>query len=199
MYMPEWKKALILIVGLLEILIFGGTILGWTSLKLMLKNEGIYEYKCQLKTPINSSNETQERLQRALIPSNSNLILTTPPPTNTNFSLKINFTFINNNDEGNRFKSVQGMPLRSTVVIPFESPNTFNQTFIYTLLRDPQITLKSNLSEAQIDLHSGTDSKSKNISTLEEFIHLYMEENIDPLVTQFNRILTLLTIFPFIW
>ena len=46
--LPEWKKRLILVVGLLEILIFSGTILGWTSLKLMLKNEGIYEYKCRV-------------------------------------------------------------------------------------------------------------------------------------------------------
>jgi len=43
---PTWKKNLILIVGLLENLIFSGTILGWSALNYMLKSEGIYQDIC---------------------------------------------------------------------------------------------------------------------------------------------------------
>ena len=43
---PTWKKRLILIVGLLEVLVFSGTIFGWTGLVYMLKSEGVYQYIC---------------------------------------------------------------------------------------------------------------------------------------------------------
>lgn len=43
---PVWKKRLILIVGLLEVLVFSGTLFGWTGLVYMLKSEGVYQYMC---------------------------------------------------------------------------------------------------------------------------------------------------------
>lgn len=181
MLMPEWKKTLILVAGLAEILVFSGTILGWTSLKLMLKKEGIYDYKC--KYPANQTNATlgESPVASALIETSS--VTTVSPvlptaPMHSNFSLRINFTFINNGeqqtDQGNHG------PLKNIVVIPFESPHTFNQSFIYTLLRDPQVTLKTNTTDAQIFLLNDAEhNRGANISTLEEFIHLYLEENLE--------------------
>uniref|UniRef100_T1K030 Major facilitator superfamily (MFS) profile domain-containing protein n=1 Tax=Tetranychus urticae TaxID=32264 RepID=T1K030_TETUR len=49
---PSWKKWLILIVGLMENLIFTGSILGWSALNYMLKEEGVFENLCDL--PVNS-------------------------------------------------------------------------------------------------------------------------------------------------
>lgn len=40
------KKIVILICGLIENLIFSGTIFGWPALFYMLKSEGIYEHLC---------------------------------------------------------------------------------------------------------------------------------------------------------
>ena len=74
MLLPEWKKILILVVGLLEILIFSGTILGWASLKLMLKNEQIYGYKCSNTSNIVLSSTRSEQISQ----------LTTPIPETLN-------------------------------------------------------------------------------------------------------------------
>lgn len=42
-----WKRWLILFVGLWENLIFSGSILGWSALNYMLKQEGIFVDLCQ--------------------------------------------------------------------------------------------------------------------------------------------------------
>ncbi|XP_074598968.1 equilibrative nucleobase transporter 1-like isoform X2 [Brevipalpus obovatus] len=51
MPMPTWKKRLILIVGLFENLIFTGSILGWSALNYMLKEEGIFSDYCNDNVP----------------------------------------------------------------------------------------------------------------------------------------------------
>lgn len=53
---PKWKRYLILFVGLLENLIFTGSILGWSSLNFMLKEEGVFSHLCaQIHHPLSSS------------------------------------------------------------------------------------------------------------------------------------------------
>ena len=49
--MPTWKKRLILIIGLFENLIFTGSILGWSALNYMLKEEGIFSDFCSDNVP----------------------------------------------------------------------------------------------------------------------------------------------------
>lgn len=51
MSMPTWKKRLILIIGLFENLIFTGSILGWSALNYMLKEEGIFSDYCHDNVP----------------------------------------------------------------------------------------------------------------------------------------------------
>ena len=64
---PVWKKRLILIVGLLENLLFSGTIFGWTALNYMLKSEGVYQYVCDenlhnnLETAYNATSEVTRK------------------------------------------------------------------------------------------------------------------------------------------
>ena len=53
MYPPTWKRWLILAFGLLENLVFSGSILGWSALNYMLKAEGIFSDVC---TNVHSSN-----------------------------------------------------------------------------------------------------------------------------------------------
>ena len=55
------KKVLILVCGLIENLIFSGTIFGWPALFYMLKSEGIYEHLCndiETQDQIRTTNET---------------------------------------------------------------------------------------------------------------------------------------------
>lgn len=52
---PKWKKILILSMGLLENFIFSGSILGWSSLNYMLKEEGVYNYLCRTNNSTNST------------------------------------------------------------------------------------------------------------------------------------------------
>lgn len=53
MYPPTWKRWLILAFGLLENLVFSGSILGWSALNYMLKAEGIFSDLC---TDVQTSN-----------------------------------------------------------------------------------------------------------------------------------------------
>lgn len=190
MYMPEWKKVFILVAGLLEILVFSGTILGWTSLKLMLKNEGIYDYKCQESNEMfdlrNSANTSEARprsnLSKDPIMSMESQLSSTSaakesPHSTGNYSLKINFTFINNDP-----KNMQGRV--STIVIPFESVQTYNNSFIYNLLRDPPMILKSNATEQAVSLVSDR----ANHSSLDQFIDLYMKESLEPSVRVYSKV-----------
>lgn len=182
--MPEWKKILILVVGLLEILIFSGTILGWTSLKLMLKREGIFEYKCGSGALSANSSQSPSSPNQTLAELTSSPAL--PPPALANFSLLFNFT-INAEQDDNRKSSPSVAPnvnsLKRTIVIPFQSAQPFNQSFIYTLLRDSSVVLRSNRSDAQLTLFSDTLARKDNVSTLEQFIHLFMAENLEPAVS----------------
>lgn len=43
---PTWKRWTILFCGLIETLVFSGSILGWSALNHMLKQEGIFEWVC---------------------------------------------------------------------------------------------------------------------------------------------------------
>lgn len=43
---PTWKRWTILFCGLIENLVFSGSILGWSALNYMLKQEGIFESVC---------------------------------------------------------------------------------------------------------------------------------------------------------
>lgn len=53
MYPPTWKRWLILAFGLLENLVFSGSILGWAPLNYMLKEEGIFSDTCISSDPPN--------------------------------------------------------------------------------------------------------------------------------------------------
>lgn len=46
-FTPNWKRWTILFFGFLENLVFSGTILGWSALNYMLKQEGVFESVCQ--------------------------------------------------------------------------------------------------------------------------------------------------------
>ena len=214
--MPEWKKILILVVGLLEILIFSGTILGWTSLKLMLKKEGIYDYKCRRQTNITNENNNNNNNN---LPLSSNLVnetlssnqtigtnemtITKLPTALANISLQLNFTIesVDHHDDNRKLSSsslspsspssssssslntnTNGNSLKRTIVIPFQSAQPYNQSFIYTLLRDSSVVLRSNRSDVELNLYSDTfgQQPKDNVSTLEQFIHLYMAENLEP-------------------
>ncbi|KAJ6222141.1 hypothetical protein RDWZM_000686 [Blomia tropicalis] len=221
MQMPEWKKILILVVGLLEILIFSGTILGWTSLKLMLKKEGIYDYKCRRQTNITNENNNNNNNN---LPLSSNLVnetlssnqtigtnemtITKLPTALANISLQLNFTIesVDHHDDNRKLSSsslspsspsssssslsslntnTNGNSLKRTIVIPFQSAQPYNQSFIYTLLRDSSVVLRSNRSDVELNLYSDTfgQQPKDNVSTLEQFIHLYMAENLEPVNT----------------
>ena len=205
--MPEWRKILILIVGLLEILVFSGTILGWTSLKLMLKKEGIYEYKC---TKVKSSSGVTERIKSVYNTSNSlnetslqidqySSSTSSPSIALANFSVQLNFTITATKQDDNKKspKSISSssslVPIvektadqntlsKRTIVIPFQATQLLNESFIYTLLRDSSVVLRSNRSDVELNLFSNThgrNNKASNLSTLEQFIHLYMRENLE--------------------
>ena len=210
MSLPEWKKILILVVGLLEILIFSGTILGWTSLKLMLKNEGIYDYKCTggsgpnnaiTSAPMLASLNNSESLSSvtmATIGNNQSSVtemsVALPPKSApgalANISLQLNFTISTDKDDNGKLSPTQtgngsGNSLKRTIVIPFQTAtHSLNQSFIYNLLRDSSVVLRSNRSDAELSLFSDSLPRHKdgNVSTLEQFIHLYLAENLEPAV-----------------
>ncbi|XP_054157673.1 equilibrative nucleobase transporter 1-like [Oppia nitens] len=48
---PVWKKRLILLLGLIENLVFSGTIFGWSAMNYMLKSERIYLDVCDQQLP----------------------------------------------------------------------------------------------------------------------------------------------------
>ncbi|CAG2172806.1 unnamed protein product [Oppiella nova] len=69
---PVWKKRFILIFGLLENLVFSGTILGWSAMNYILKSEGVYQYVCDEVKPqfqyknlnfLNVSEDTDRRIK----------------------------------------------------------------------------------------------------------------------------------------
>lgn len=232
MSMPEWKKRLILVAGLLEILIFSGTILGWTSLKLMLKNEGIYEYKCKVRNVTTSAiTANNSSLSPSALPLtveatavNETVIAS---PALANISLQLNLTIIAPQDDSRqksgrqrewKSSSVELAPLtdqdqiigggnvsrglkQRTIVIPFQATTTsLNQSFIYHLLRDESVVLTTSnnskgsnggrmpSSDFSLSLFSDRLQKHKdrhhNVSTLEQFIHLYMAENLEPVTVR---------------
>ena len=56
----RWQRWGILFVGLFENLIFSGSILGWSALNYMLKQEGIFSSLCHHDTSILSSSAQNE-------------------------------------------------------------------------------------------------------------------------------------------
>lgn len=211
MPLPEWKKILILVVGLLEILIFSGTILGWTSLKLMLKNEGIYDYKCRNSSAgrlvigegRNNSGQSLAPLTPVVaigsnqsLPSETSLTLAAPASASlANISLQLNLTISTDRRQDDNGKVSAAVAnggsnsLKRTIVIPFQAAtDSLNQSVIYTLLRDSSVVLRSNRSDIELSLFSNTLDRHKdnsdNVSTLEQFIHLYMTENLEPVVSR---------------
>lgn len=205
MYNSGWKKFFVVTIGLLEILIFSGTLLGWTSLKLMLKNEGIYDYLCKNRTKslnetnsllnvmelelpttidvttispiltsttlISNLNETlNHSIQNAVVDDdnqkNINLSLPHRLEMSKNFTVKINFTITDENQNS------------STIIIPFETANKYNHSFIYQLLNDSSLLLKSNTNDVQVNLIS----KNPVPSTFENYLNLYLAENFQPTV-----------------
>lgn len=226
MYESKWKRFLVVVVGLLEILIFSGTILGWTSLKLMLKNEGIYDYLCDDNNitdttssttkimPSSSSSVIIDNDDEMLMASESNIPLPYRPRNQTkainssiinsaiinhklfsstsssstlkrlpkNFTLKVNFTLVNNdspnindNDDDHH---------QTVIVIPFETQGTYNHSFIYQLLNDSSLILKSNANDDFGVIKLVTDP-SKSKSTFENYLDLYLRENFQPSVCFF--------------
>lgn len=204
---PTWKKNLIVVVGLLEILVFSGTILGWSSLKLMLKKEGIYGYKCNnwngqnMSTSIDNSTASPTSMTGAAAAAKSSPVTARfnqkllPPSANSsnqtlndhNYQLKINFTFIDDNAAAANNSNRSLLPSPKTIVIPFESREKYNETFIYNLLHNSPIFLKGNTSDAQVGLFNDriqnnilpNNNNSNSTSTLEDFLHLYLEENVE--------------------
>lgn len=218
MYKSKWKRFLVVVVGLLEILIFSGTILGWTSLKLMLKNEGIYDYLCDDNNITDTTSSTTKIMPSSssviidnddemLMASESNIPLPYRPRNQTkainsstinsaiinhklfsstsstlkrlpkNFTLKVNFTLVNNdspnindNDDDHH---------QTVIVIPFETQGTYNHSFIYQLLNDSSLILKSNANDDFGVIKLVTDP-SKSKSTFENYLDLYLRENFQP-------------------
>lgn len=214
MYESEWKRFLVVVFGLLEILIFSGTILGWTSLKLMLKNEGIYDYLCNdinnnsstTKTIPSSSSViidkdnddndemlmTSESNKQNILPFTNSAIPINPKSFSStsstirrlpkNFTLKVNFTLINNDSYNNNVNNTDnGNDDQTVIVIPFETQGTYNHSFIYQLLNDSSLILKSNGNDNFGDIKLVTDP-SKTKSTFENYLDLYLRENFQPSV-----------------
>ncbi|XP_027206275.2 equilibrative nucleobase transporter 1-like [Dermatophagoides pteronyssinus] len=212
MYESEWKRFLVVVFGLLEILIFSGTILGWTSLKLMLKNEGIYDYLCNdinnnsstTKTIPSSSSViidkdnddndemlmTSESNKQNILPFTNSAIPINPKSFSStsstirrlpkNFTLKVNFTLINNDSYNNNVNNTDnGNDDQTVIVIPFETQGTYNHSFIYQLLNDSSLILKSNGNDNFGDIKLVTDP-SKTKSTFENYLDLYLRENFQP-------------------
>ena len=68
------KKVLILVCGLIENLVFSGTVFGWPALFYMLKSEGIYEHLCESVETVNEIRTTNSTLFGDLIDNSINEI-----------------------------------------------------------------------------------------------------------------------------
>ncbi|KPM02211.1 Major Facilitator-like protein 2 [Sarcoptes scabiei] len=223
MYQSESKRFLIVLVGLIEILIFSGTILGWTSLRLMLKNEGIYEYLCQTNPSSNSTKIQESRGTNSRNTTLSTLVFSSKKPTpitttttttpspmilsedselivmttessiplsptkrtitdGKNFLVKINFTLIDDPTQSNgRISDAKTNPIvpvaktSRSMVIPFETRGSFNQSFIYHLLNDSSLILRSNQND-QIKIDLVKDPSTPTL--FEEYVNLFVKENL---------------------
>lgn len=105
---PTWKRWTILFCGLIENLVFSGSILGWSALNYMLKQEGIFESVCyddeistrRTSLSLNSANDIHPSIEFD-IPSNPysssfNYSIHTPGVTHINatgFDEVLNSTF----------------------------------------------------------------------------------------------------------
>ncbi|GIX66491.1 uncharacterized protein CEXT_18201 [Caerostris extrusa] len=65
--MPRSKKYFLLFWGLLETWVFSGSILGWSALHYMLKQEGVYGHLCTTVQDVPSTNSTASSLLAPLL------------------------------------------------------------------------------------------------------------------------------------
>jgi len=105
---PNWKKNFIVIFGLFENLIFGGTLLGWSALNNMLKSEGVYQNVCPDINPnnlINHYNYSMTQKNPVLIHANNtqnlNIKFSTDKTMNSFNKSAINLLLIDSHNDKN--------------------------------------------------------------------------------------------------
>jgi hypothetical protein len=108
---PGWKKKFILIFGLLENLIFSGTILGWSALNYMLKSEGVYQNICDEVKPYHQING-----------NNYSIILRNP-----------NLIKINDQNTSNKFLTDKNVKTFNKAIISLLLADPYNRTNVTVL------------------------------------------------------------------
>src|SRR5688572_7116805 len=74
--MKTWKRWAILFIGLIENLVFSGSILGWSALNYMLKQEGIFHSLCELDASGNAITIANTTISSPNVPYSNQTTLT---------------------------------------------------------------------------------------------------------------------------
>ena len=144
MAVPSWKKWTILICGLLENLVFSGSILGWSALNYMLKQEGIFSDLCH---------DDNFRESSLFHHRNESSILIRNQPSGL---------LISTEEDGDRFLLLNGTR-RDFILDPFSSPGP-EDYLNYSVLPRSNNTTRQRSSAAV--LHQALLNRTRSMERL---------------------------------